>query len=94
MVSVRVPLILGSASPARLSTLQRAGVRPYVLVSDVDEDSVVKRAYSQFGELAPEDVALVLARAKCEASQDSWRTMRLARLMPLSELWFWAATRC
>jgi len=67
MVSVRVPLILGSASPARLSTLQRAGVRPYVLVSDVDEDPVVKRAHSQFGELAPEDVALVLARAKCEA---------------------------
>lgn len=67
MVFVRVPLVLGSASPARLSTLQRAGVSPYVLVSDVDEDSVVKRAYSQFGELAPEDVALVLARAKCEA---------------------------
>lgn len=67
MVSARVPLILGSASPARLSTLQRAGVRPYVLVSHVDEDSVVQRAHSQYGELAPEDVALVLARAKCEA---------------------------
>jgi septum formation protein len=67
MVSARVPLILGSASPARLETLQRAGVAPYVLVSDVDEDSVVAAALSRYRELAPEDVALVLARAKCEA---------------------------
>jgi septum formation protein len=42
-------------------------VAPYVLVSDVDEDSVVTEAISRSGELAPEDVALVLARAKCEA---------------------------
>jgi len=61
-----VSLVLGSASPARLATLQRAGVEPYVLVSAVDEGSVVKEAVSRFGEIAPEDVALVLARAKCE----------------------------
>ena len=67
MVSACVPLILGSASPARLMTLQRAGVTPYVLVSDVDEDTVMTQAASRYGELAPEDVALVLARAKCEA---------------------------
>jgi len=42
-------------------------VTPYVLVSDVDEDSVVAQAVSLYGELAPEDVALVLARAKCES---------------------------
>jgi septum formation protein len=47
--------------------LQRAGVEPFVLVSDVDEASVVTEAESRFGELAAEDVALVLARAKCEA---------------------------
>jgi septum formation protein len=63
----QVPLVLGSASPARLATLLRAGVTPYVLVSDVDEDSVVRQAASLYGELAPQDVALVLARAKCEA---------------------------
>jgi len=67
MVFASVPLILGSASPARLATLQRAGVTPYVLVSQVDEDSVVAQAVTRYGELAPEDVALVLARAKCEA---------------------------
>src|SRR4026207_500566 len=62
-----VPLALGSASPARLATLRRAGVTPYVLVSDVDEDSVVTQAISLYGELAPEDVALLLARARCGA---------------------------
>jgi septum formation protein len=67
MVSAPVSLVLGSASPARLATLQRAGVEPFVLVSDVDEASVVTEAESRFGELAAEDVALVLARAKCEA---------------------------
>jgi septum formation protein len=37
------------------------------MVSEVDEDAVVTQAVSQFGELEPEDVALVLARAKCES---------------------------
>jgi len=67
MVSPLVPLVLASASPARLSTLLSAGVTPYVLVSDVDEDLFVAHAVSQYGQLTPEDVALVLARAKCEA---------------------------
>lgn len=67
MLSSPVPLVLGSASPARLETLQRAGVTPYVLVSDIDERAVMTRALSHFGELEPQDVALVLARAKCEA---------------------------
>jgi septum formation protein len=62
-----VPLVLASASPARLATLRRAGVRPYVLVSDVNEDSALAQALSKYGQLAPVDVALVLARAKCEA---------------------------
>lgn len=67
MESARVSLILGSASPARLATLQRAGVVPHVLVSEVDEDAVVTDAVSRYGELAPQDIALLLARAKCEA---------------------------
>jgi len=67
MVSSSVPLVLGSASPARLETLQRAGVRPYVLVSAIDEGNVMTEAVTHFGELEPQDIALVLARAKCEA---------------------------
>ena len=67
MASACVPLILASASPARLTSLQQAGVSPYVLVSEVDEDSVLTLALSRYGELAAQDVALVLARAKCEA---------------------------
>jgi len=63
----RVPLVLASASPARLATLHAAGVEPSVVVSDVDEDAVVREATERFGELGPADVALLLARAKCEA---------------------------
>lgn len=60
-------LVLASASPARLATLRAAGVDPYVVVSDVDEDAVVAQAISRYPELAPADKPLLLARAKCEA---------------------------
>jgi septum formation protein len=38
-----------------------------VLVSQVDESSVVAQSMTKYGELGPQDIALVLARAKCEA---------------------------
>ena len=59
MTSPAVPLVLGSASPARLETLRRAGVEPTVIVSGVDE--------SQLDGLPPADLALGLARLKCAA---------------------------
>lgn len=62
-----LPLVLASASPARRATLQAAGIEPIVLVSDVDEDAVVAEAVDRYGALAAEDIALLLARAKCEA---------------------------
>lgn len=61
-----VPLVLASASPARLTTLRAAGIEPVVVVSDVDEDAIVAEAADRYGALAPEDIALLLARAKCE----------------------------
>lgn len=60
-------LVLGSASPARLRTLQRAGLTPYVVVSHVDEDAVLAAALLSYGTLEPDEVPLVLARAKAEA---------------------------
>jgi septum formation protein len=55
-------IVLASASPARRATLVAAGVEPVVRVSGVDEDAVV----ASYGVTEPEDVALVLARAKAE----------------------------
>ena len=58
--------VLASASPARLATLRSAGVHPEVIVSDVDEPAATAEAEQRYGTLEPADVALVLARAKCE----------------------------
>jgi len=52
-------LILASASPARLSTLQRAGLSPEVIVSEVDE--------SRFTADTPAKLAEHLAREKAES---------------------------
>ena len=62
-----VHLVLASASPARRATLRAVGIEPTVIVSDLDEDATVDAARTRHGPLDPADVALLLARAKCEA---------------------------
>ncbi|QSR29990.1 septum formation inhibitor Maf [Nocardioides sp. S5] len=54
-----MPLVLASASPARRTTLQAAGLDPIVVVSGVDE--------SQLADLPPAELALQLAELKCAA---------------------------
>jgi septum formation protein len=63
-------LVLASASPARRKLLAAAGLEPSIVVSSVDEDTVTAAARETYGELAAEDVALVLARAKAEDVAD------------------------
>ena len=59
MSTATLPLVLASASPARLQTLRSAGVEPTVIVSGVDE--------SQLDGLPPAELALQLAELKCAA---------------------------
>jgi len=61
-VSDLTRLVLASASTGRRATLRAAGVDPVVLVSGVDEQAVV----AHYGVTDPQDVVLVLARAKAE----------------------------
>ncbi len=56
---------LASTSPARLMLLRQAGIEPLILSPDVDEDAVGEAAAAERGApLAPEELVLVLARAK------------------------------
>lgn len=64
------PLVLASASPARLGLLRASGIDPQVVVSDVDEDAVEARARQQDPHLSPAGLAQVLAEAKGAAVRD------------------------
>ncbi|WP_106849606.1 nucleoside triphosphate pyrophosphatase [Blastococcus sp. Marseille-P5729] len=52
--------VLASRSPARLATLQAAGIEPEVLVSDVDEDSLL----AGMPDASPQQKVIALAEAK------------------------------
>lgn len=62
-------LLLASASPARRATLDAAGIRHTVLVSDVDEDAVLRAAIEEAGGagLTAAQQVQVLACAKARA---------------------------
>ncbi|MGC4962126.1 Maf family protein [Gordonia sp. DT101] len=58
-----VSVVLGSASPARLRVLRAAGLDPRVIVSDVDEDAVLRTLHGA----PPAEVVVRLAGAKADA---------------------------
>jgi septum formation protein len=62
-VSDAPTVVLASASRGRLSVLRGAGIDPVVLVSGVDEDSLLSR----HTDAEPEDLVAALAEAKAEA---------------------------
>jgi septum formation protein len=64
-------VVLGSASPGRLSVLRNAGIDPVVIVSGVDEDAVVAALPSDAG---PGEVTTALATAKARAVVDALPT--------------------
>ncbi|MDR2320686.1 MAG: Maf family nucleotide pyrophosphatase [Microbacterium sp.] len=56
---------LASTSPARLALLRQSGIEPLCLSPDVDEDAVAAAEAERLGRpLAPEEVVLLLGRAK------------------------------
>lgn len=56
---------LASTSPARLMLLRQAGIEPLTLSPGVDEDAVAAAAAEdRGGELPPDELVLLLARAK------------------------------
>ncbi|MDR1117738.1 MAG: Maf family nucleotide pyrophosphatase [Bifidobacteriaceae bacterium] len=63
-----IPLVLASASPARLATLRAAGIDPDVIVADVDEPAVLAGALAVQPDMPPSGQVAVLARAKAEAA--------------------------
>lgn len=63
-------VVLGSASPGRRKVLRQAGIEPLVVVSGVDEDSVI----SGLGDAAPDVVTAALATAKAEQAARSLDT--------------------
>lgn len=65
-------LVLASSSPARRKLLEDAGIEFSVVVSDVDEDAVLRQAqedaYSKgLGEISPAQTAQLLAKAKAQS---------------------------
>ncbi len=56
-------VVLASASPGRRTVFRQAGIDPHIVVSGVDEDTVIA---AQGPDAVPDDVANALARAKAE----------------------------
>src|SRR5690554_6257760 len=62
-------LYLASTSPARLATLRAAGIEPWLLPPEVDEEVVAAAEVERLGrQLSTEELVLLLARAKAEAA--------------------------
>lgn len=67
MITVTPPILLASTSPSRQRLLANAGIAFEVATPPLDEDGV-KQALQQGSEpVTPEDLAMILARAKADS---------------------------
>ena len=62
-------LFLASTSPARLATLNAAGIEPLAIAPGVDEEAAVAEREQRDGPLAPADMVQLLARLKAESQE-------------------------
>ena len=60
-------LVLASTSPARLRLLRDAGINPFVIAPNVDEERVAEMAMAGGFISNTADLVLLLAKAKAEA---------------------------
>src|SRR5262249_10631368 len=62
--------LLPPSPPAPPQLLHPPRIEPSIVVSGIDESAVATQAHEKYGALLPEDVALLLARAKAEDVAD------------------------
>ncbi|MFT4041839.1 MAG: Maf family nucleotide pyrophosphatase [Gordonia sp. (in: high G+C Gram-positive bacteria)] len=80
-MSAPIEVVLGSASPARLAVLRRAGLDPRVLVSGIDEDALL----TELADTEPAEVVSRLAAAKADAVVAEVLAQRAHQPAPLTD---------
>lgn len=91
----KIGFILASASPARLATLRAAGIEPEVLISDIDEGSIIDEIRrSANGRIQPSIEVMALADAKGQAVQKLLESATLHKSASTRKIDHWLLVSC